>query len=204
MDRERFEQQLAFLKEVDKVKGIFRRTRLLDDSRYENDAEHAWHLALMAMVLSEYANGSDVDVSRVIRMVLLHDLVEIDAGDTIVYDTQGRAAAAERETRAADRIFGLLPADQRDEFRALWDEFEARQTPESRFAAAIDRLEPLLQNAATEGHAWIENGITRTQVEQANRHIGDGSRDLWDFVQQLFGECDRKGYFASTEQGMES
>jgi len=136
-------------------------------------------------------------------MVLLHDLVEIDAGDTIVYDTQGRADAAEREARAADRIFGLLPVDQRDEFRALWDEFETRQTPEARFAAAIDRIEPILQNAHTEGHAWLEHGITRAQVEEANRHIGEGSRDLWEYIQQLFEECNRKGYFAPPEEQTE-
>ena len=125
MDEARFERQLAFLKEIDKIKHVVRHTFVLDGSRYENDAEHAWHLAVMAMTLAEYANSDGLDVAKVIRMVLIHDIVEIDAGDALVYDTEGRAATQAKESAAADRIFGLLPADQRDEFRSLWEEFEA-------------------------------------------------------------------------------
>jgi putative hydrolases of HD superfamily len=196
MNTERFAQQMSFLVEIDKIKSIFRRTKLFDGSRHENDAEHAWHLALMAMTLAEYAEGAELNVSVVIKMVLLHDIVEIDAGDTFVYDTQARADAAEREALAAARIFGLLPTDQRQEFQALWEEFEARDTAEAKFAAAIDRLEPILQNMLTGGPAWREHGITRDQVEAANCHIADGSEPMWQYVQELLEEADEKGYFA--------
>lgn len=196
MNRERFEQQISFLMEIDKVKSIFRRTKLFDGSRYENDAEHAWHLALMAMTLAEHANETQLDVSKVIKMALLHDLVEIDAGDTFIYDTQARADVQEKEARAAERIFGLLPEDQQREFQALWDEFEARVTAEAKFAAAIDRLEPILQNMATEGHAWLKHGVSREQVEAANCHIAEGSQGLWQYVQVLLQEADEKGWFA--------
>ena len=195
MDKERLKQQIAFLKEIDKVKGIFRRTRLLDDSRYENDAEHGWHLAVMAIVLAEYSNTEQIDIAKVVKMVLIHDLVEIDAGDTFLYDTSLRKDVQASEARAAERIFGLLPEDQRDQFRALWDEFEARETPEARFAAALDRFEPCLQNVATRGHAWQQHGISRQQVEAANAHIAEGSKDIWEYVQRLFEEADKKGYF---------
>ena len=195
MDRARFDRQIAFLKEIDKVKHVFRRSRLLDDSRYENDAEHAWHLAVMAMTLAEYANDEGLDVSKVIRMVLLHDIVEIDAGDTLVYDTARREEKKEQESKAAKRIFGLLPEDQRDAFRELWEDFEARQTPEARFAAALDRLEPILQNVSTRGHAWQKHGISRERVEATNEHISEGSSDIWEYVKELFAEADEKGYF---------
>lgn len=197
MDRTRFDRQIAFLKEIDKVKNVFRRTRLLDDSRHENDAEHAWHLAVMAMTLSEHANDGALDISRVIEMVLIHDIVEIDAGDALVYDTALREEKKEKELRAAERIFGMLPEDQRDAFRDLWEEFEARGTSEARFAAALDRLEPIVQNASTRGHAWLENGITRQQAETVNEHISEGSTDIWQYVEELFAEADEKGYFAS-------
>ena len=195
MDRASFDRQIAFLKEIDKVKHVFRRSRLLDDSRYENDAEHAWHLAVMAMTLAEYANDEGLDVSKVIRMVLLHDIVEIDAGDTLVYDTARREEKKEQESKAAKRIFGLLPEDQRDAFRELWEDFEARQTPEARFAAALDRLEPILQNVSTRGHAWQKHGISRERVEATNEHISEGSSDIWEYVKELFAEADEKGYF---------
>ena len=197
MDRARFDRQIAFLKEIDKVKHVFRRSRLLDDSRYENDAEHAWHLAVMAMTLAEYANDEGLDVSKVIRMVLLHDIVEIDAGDTLVYDTARREEKKEQESKAAKRIFGLLPEDQRDAFRELWEDFEARQTPEARFAAALDRLEPILQNVSTRGHAWQKHGISRERVEATNEHISEGSSDIWEYVKELFAEADEKGYFGA-------
>lgn len=196
MNRKRFERQIAFLKEIDKAKSIFRRTRLFDDSRYENDAEHAWHLAVMAVTLAEYANAEQLDVAKVIKMVLVHDIVEIDAGDALVYDSTLRHEKKEKERRAAVRIFGLLPDDQRDELRALWEEFEARKTAEARFAAALDRLEPILQNAATGGHAWRKHGITRKQAEAVNEHIADGSADIWQYVKELLDESAQQGHFA--------
>lgn len=195
MNHERLEQQIAFLKEIDKIKSIIRRTRLLDDSRYENDAEHAWHLAVMAMVLAEYANQKQIDVARVIKMVLIHDIVEIDAGDTFLYDASLREKKQAEESLAAARIFGLLPEDQRREFLSLWEEFEARKTPEARFAAALDRFEPCIQNAATRGHAWQKHGISRQQAETVNEHIAEGSEDIWRYVKRLFAECEEQGYF---------
>jgi putative hydrolase of HD superfamily len=198
MNRKRFEQQLSFLKEIDKIKSVLRHTPILDGSRYENDAEHAWHLAVMAITLAEYANSDGLDISKVVKMVLLHDIVEIDAGDTLVYDSARRTEQREEESRAAARIFGLLPADQREAFRSLWEEFEARKTPEARFAAALDRLEPILQNVSTQGHAWRKHGISREKAETVNRHIGEGSDEIWEYVEQLFAESEEKGYFADS------
>jgi len=197
MDRERFDRQIAFLKEIDKIKHVMRRSRLLDDSRYENDAEHAWHLAVMAMTLAEHANDDELDIPTVIKMVLLHDVVEIDAGDTLVYDTAGREEKKEQESRAAERIFGLLPQDQAKAFGDLWEEFEARETSEARFAAALDRLEPILQNASTRGHAWQKHGISRQQAEATNEHIAEGSSDIWNYVKELFAEADENRYFGA-------
>ena len=194
MDYERLEQQMTFLKEIDKIKGIFRRTRLLDSSRYENDAEHAWHLAVMAFTLLEYANGEQLDVSKVIKMVLIHDIVEIDVGDTFLYDSSLREGKRENESRAASRIFGLLPQDQARVFLALWEEFEARETPEAKFAAALDRFEPCIQNAATRGHAWQKHGISRERAEAVNKHIAEGSDLIWRYTQKLFAEADEQGF----------
>jgi putative hydrolase of HD superfamily len=195
MNTDRLEQQMSFLKEIDKVKGIFRKSRLLDDSRYENDAEHAWHLAVMAIILAEHANTPQLNLSKVIKMVLIHDLVEIDAGDTFLYDTSLREKKKSEESRAADRIFGLLPSDQCAEFRSLWDEFEERATPEAKFAASLDRFEPCLQNANTQGHAWKKYGVSRQRVEAANKHIAEGSHAIWEYTKRLFAEADEKGYF---------
>ena len=199
MDTERLEKQIAFLKEIDKIKGILRRTRLLDDSRYENDAEHAWHLAVMAMTLAEYANDAKVDVAKVIKMVLIHDIVEIDAGDTFLYDSALQVEKQGKESQAAKRIFGILPADQQNAFLQLWEEFEARETPEAKFAATLDRLEPCIQNAATRGHAWQKHGISRRRAEAVNEHIGEGSAAIWSYVQKLFAEADRQGCFPTGE-----
>jgi len=204
MDRKRFEQQISFLKEVDKIKTVFRHTPLLDGSRYENDAEHAWHLAVMAITLAEHANSDGLDVSKVLKMVLLHDIVEIDAGDTLVYDSARRAEKREEESRAAARIFGLLPDDQREGFRLLWEEFEARETAEAKFAAALDRLEPILQNVSTQGHAWRKHGISRTHAERVNRHIGEGSGSIWQYVQELFAESEAKGHFADRQESQQA
>ena len=188
---QRLKQQLQFLIEIDKVKSIFRRTRLFDKSRNENDAEHSWHLAMMALILSEYAN-EPIDVTRVVKMVLIHDLVEIDAGDMIIYKVK-QHEKTEKETAAAERIFGLLPQEQKQEFIELWQEFEERGTPEARFAAAIDRLEPVMQNFYTDAYAWREHGIKAEQVLTVNRRIEEGSQELWDYAKSLIEECISKG-----------
>ena len=191
---ERLGRQMAFLREIDKLKSVYRRTLLMDGSRFENDAEHSWHLAVMAVLLAEHANTRGLDLGKVIRMVLAHDLVEIDAGDTYVYDTSGNVGKVEREARAADRIFSLLPADQAAEFRSLWDEFETRETPEARFAAALDRVQPLLHNFATQGIVWRQHGITSERVAERNRHVADGSRVLWTYAEGLIREAVARGY----------
>ena len=191
----RLQDQIQFLMEIDKLKHVFRRTRLLDGSRYENDAEHAWHLAMMAMMLHEYSN-EPVELPKVVKMVLIHDLVEIDAGDAFLYDENNAISKAEAETKAAIRVFGLLPEDQRREFIDLWKEFERKETPEARFAAALDRLEPLIQNAHTEGHAWIKYGITKDQVINKNRPpLIAGSEELWRYAEKMIAESADKGYF---------
>jgi len=190
---ERLARQIGFIIEIDKAKQVLRRTLLMDGSRLENDAEHSWHLAVMAILLAEYADG-DVDLLRVLKMVLIHDLVEIDAGDTFVYDTEALATRCEREERAADRIFGLLPPDLGSDVRAIWEEFEEQATPEARFAAALDRLQPLLHNYQTEGGAWRRHGITSDRVRERNQHIAAGSPTLWEFARSLIDEAVRRGY----------
>lgn len=187
--------QLDFLREIDKLKGIERRTYLNDGSRHENSAEHSWHLALMAVVLQEHA-AETVDLAKVIRMLLVHDIVEIDAGDTFCYDELGNRDKEEREQKAADRIFNLLPDDQSAEVRALWDEFEERSTPEARFATALDRMQPLLHNYSTRGGSWREHGITRRQVEERNHVIELGSPKLWSFAMSLLDEAEAEGFLA--------
>ena len=180
----RLRRQLEFIVEIDKLKRVLRQTWLTDRSRRENDAEHSWHLALMALVLAEHAPAG-TDSSRVVRMVLIHDLVEIDAGDTFVYDEQAARDKAVRERAAADRIFALLPPDQGCELRNLWEEFERRDTAEARFAAALDRLQPMLHNYLTGGLAWKQHGITADRVLARNRHIGEGSPALWEVAAEI-------------------
>ena len=196
MDRQRLKRQIRFIREVDKLKRIERQTLLTDASRQENDAEHSWHLAVMALLLGEYSADSAIDLLHVVRMVLIHDLVEIDAGDTFCYDTAGYADKAERETAAADRLFNLLPPDQAAEFRALWDEFEAGDSPESRFANALDRLQPLMHNVLTAGRMWKRHGIVKSQVIQRNHRIADGAPDLWRFARELIDAAVAWGYLA--------
>ena len=174
MSQSRLEQQLNFISEIDKLKTVLRQTTLLDDSRRENSAEHSWHVALMAFVLAEHADVDGLDIFRIVRMLLIHDIVEVDAGDTFCYDLDGMAEKAKKERQAAERIFGLLPADQADELRGLWQEFEARETPEARFANALDRLQPVMHNLQTGGNAWRRHGITREQVLERNAVIGEG------------------------------
>lgn len=193
---DRLNRQLAFLREIDKLKTVLRQSLLTDGSRRENSAEHSWHLAMMAMVLAEHAPDGGLDVGRIIRMVLLHDIVEIDAGDTFAYDDKGHEDKAEREERAAARLFGLLPEDQRTEFAALWREFEERATPEAKFASALDRLQPMIHNYLTEGHAWQKHGVTARQVLERNRVIAEGSEVLWQFARRLIDSAVEKGYLA--------
>lgn len=193
-DPERLEQQLAFVREIDKVKTILRQTITLAERRQENDAEHSWHVAVMAMLLAEHAAEPGLDVGRVVRMLLVHDLVEIDAGDTFAYDEAANRDKPQREEAAAERIFNLLPSDQAGEVRALWDEFEARATPEAKYAAALDRLQPLMHNYFTQGHAWRQHGVTRDQVVERNRHIADGAPALWDYAAKLIDDAVAKGY----------
>lgn len=175
------------------IKGIVRKTKLFDGSRLENDAEHSWSVCLMATLLVEYANF-EVDIGKVVRMLLIHDIVEIDAGDVYLYAAERKDAAAKEEA-AAERIFGLLESDQAREYRALWEEFEAKVTKESKFAAVFDRLEPVLQNYRNRGAAWKEHGITKAMVIEKNKHIEEGSKELWAFVRELLDECEGKGYF---------
>lgn len=190
---DRLARQMAFIVEIDRLKSVYRRTLLIDESRNDNSAEHSWHLAVMAMILSEYAE-EPVDAWRVVRMVLVHDLVEVYAGDTFVYDKAASAEKEAREREAADRIFGMLPLDQGREFRTLWEEFESRRTPEARFAAALDRVQPVLNNYYTKGHAWKKHGIRYDMVIERNKHIADGSPTLWKYVKALIDDAADKGY----------
>jgi putative hydrolase of HD superfamily len=177
----RLAQQIAFLVEADKLKAIARRTPLVDGSRLENSAEHSWHLVLAAMIMRQYADGH-VDLLRVLEMVAVHDLVEIDAGDTFAYDVAGQVTKAEREVAAAGRIFGLLPADQREYVTSLWEEFEAQDSRASRFANALDRLQPLLQNACAGGGSWRAHSLHRDQVLQRMSPIEVAMPDIWPLV----------------------
>ncbi len=191
---ERLESQIRFIVEIDRLKSVFRQTRLMNGERRENDAEHSWHLAVMAVLLSEYAAEKDIDILRVTKMVLIHDIVEIDAGDTFVYDRTEAQNRSEEERRAADRIFNILPHDQAKEMRELWEEFEARETPEARFAAALDRLQPMLHNYETRGGAWQEHGITSDMVIRRNKHIAEGAPALWEYAEKMVRDAVEKGY----------
>ncbi|MBN2476225.1 MAG: HD domain-containing protein [Pirellulales bacterium] len=193
---DRLARQLQFLVEIDKLKSVLRRTWLVDGSRLENDAEHSWHLGLFAVLLAEHAAGENLDLLRVLKMVLMHDLVEIDAGDTYAYDEVAKADQADREQQAADRLFALLPPDQAAEFRGLWDEFEAGRTLEARFAAAVDRFQPLLHNYLTRGRAWRQHGVTSDRVVARTRSIADGAPVLWEHVLELIRDAVAEGYLA--------
>ncbi len=192
MDRERFEKQIQFILEADKEKNILRQTHLSGHGRRENDAEHAWHMALMIYLLREYANEK-IDLARAMMMALIHDIVEIDAGDTYAYDEQGLATQKEREERAAERIFGLLPDDQREELRTLFEEFESYATPEARFARSMDNFQPLLLNNSNEGSDWKEHGIRRSQVEKRHENTALGSREIAGYSMALIDENVKKG-----------
>lgn len=190
---ERLGAQLGFLIEIDRLKTVLRQSPLAAAGRRENDAEHSWHLAMMAAVLAEYSD-EPIDVGHTIQLVSVHDLVEIYAGDTPLYDDEGRESQEEREQAAAAELFGLLPEDQARRFRALWDEFEARETAEARFAKAMDRLQPLLLNWMAEGGTWRTPGVTADTVRAHKSVIGAASAELWQAAQQIIAEGERRGW----------
>lgn len=185
MDEKRLEQQIAFCREIDKEKFIGRQTWLTGAVRKENDAEHAWHMAVMTVLLSEYAN-EEIDVLRTMTMLLIHDLVEIYAGDTYAYDEEGKKTQKSRELAAADRLFQMLPGDQGEKFREIWEEFEAENTPESRFARTMDNLQPMMLNAATDGKSWADRGIRLSQILGRNKNTAKGSEVLWEYAKENF------------------
>ena len=193
METSRFEQQMRFLVEIDQMKNVLRQTLLADGSRRESDAEHSWHLAMYAMLLSEYA-PEPVDVSRVIRMVLVHDLIEIYAGDTFCYDKEGNRDRAAREAAAADQLYALLPADQAGEYRALWEEFDRMDTPDSRFAAALDRVQPIINNYLTDGHTWKLGHVTSAQVYERMAPVKNGLPEAWKVVEWIINTSIEKGF----------
>lgn len=191
-EAERLKKQIDFIVEVDKVKNIFRQTYLADGKRKENDAEHSWHLALSAVLLKEHMK-EETDLTKVMIMVLIHDLVEIDAGDTYAYDMAGAATKREREVKAANRIFGMLPEDQGEYFRALWEEFEAYETPDAKFAHLLDNFQPLLLNDASDGKSWAEHGVHKSQVCKRNERIPETSEIVWEKMLEIMDKHIEKG-----------
>lgn len=187
MDKERLEQQFQFIREIDKEKFIGRQTYLSDGVRKENDAEHAWHMSIMTLLLAEYAN-EEIDKLKTISMLLIHDLVEIYAGDTYAYDESGKSTQKQREEEAATRLFGMLPEDQAQYMRSLWDEFEERQTQEAKFARTLDNIQPMMLNAATDGKAWLEHGVHLSQILKRNEKTAEGSKELWEYARESFIE----------------
>lgn len=184
-DIERLNKQFEFIKEIDKEKEIVRQTPLADGSRKENDAEHAWHMAIMTMLLSEYSN-ENIDKSRTIEMLLIHDLVEVYSGDTYCYDEEGKKSQRQRELEAADKLFGMLPSDQAKYFRELWDEFEAEETAEAKFARSMDCIQPAMLNRCSGGLSWLEHGVVVSQVLDRNKNTSKGSEVLWEYSKENF------------------
>lgn len=191
--QERLERQIRFIVELDALKRVLRQTLVADGSRRENSAEHSWHLALMAVLLAEYA-PEGVRVDRAVKMVLVHDVVEIDAGDAFCYDASANLGKEEREQLAAERLFGLLPAEQAEELRGLWQEFEDASTPEARYAHALDRLQPLLQNRQTDGGTWRMHGVARDRVRARMQPIQDAMPDVWPFVERVLADAVERGW----------
>ena len=189
---EKLEKQLDFIVEVDKIKDIVRKSKLFNGSRFENDAEHSWTICVMALLLEEYSNFS-VNIERVFSMLLIHDIVEIDAGDTFLYSSE-RKDAYNKEEMAAERIFGKLEKIQKEYFIKLWKEFEIKETNDAKFATVFDRLEPLIQNYLTEGYTWKTNNITYNMIIENNQHIEKGSKEIWKFVLKLLDKALEKGY----------
>lgn len=194
MNTEHLKDQMTFLAEIDKMKSIYRQTILIDQSRRETDAEHSWHLTMMAMTLFEYNPDPRVDLNRVIRMGLVHDLVEIYAGDTFAYDQEGNKTKAEREYAAADKLFSMLPTEQGAEYRALWEEYDAEESPDARYALAMDRLQPFLNNYMTQGHTWRPNQVTEAMVRGRVGIIETVVPAIWPMVDQMIRECVEKGW----------
>lgn len=193
MKTNRLNQQIEFIIEIDRLKQVLRQTLLIDASRRENSAEHSWHLAVMAVTLAEYA-PPEVDIFHTIKMLLIHDLVEIDAGDTFCYDVKGNINKAQREAEAASRLFGFLPEAQGKELYLLWEEFEAAETPSAKFAVSLDRIQPLLHNQQTDGGTWLIHGITKYQVMKRIAPVETGAPELWPFVLKLIEDCVQLGY----------
>ena len=193
MQLNKLQKQIAFIKEIDKIKYIQRRSKLFNSDRRENDAEHSWHLAMMVIVLAEHSDKT-IDLLKVLKMVLIHDIVEIDAGDTFVYDTSKNHANTDEELIAAKRIFGLLPNEQADEFIAIWEEFEEGVTDEAKFAKAMDRFEPLLQDATNDGGTWVEYDVPYQNVYDMNKAIENGSTTIWTYAENLIDESVDKGF----------
>ena len=187
MDKKRFQKQLNFILEADKEKNILRQTHLSGHGRRENDAEHAWHMAIMIYLLKEYAN-EEIDVAKAMMMALIHDIVEIDAGDTYAYDTAGLETQKEREEKAAERIFGMLPEDQKAELKSLFEEFEAYETPEAKFARAMDNFQPLLLNDSNDGGDWKEHGVCRSQIMGRHKKTRLGSEEIGQYSEELIME----------------
>ena len=192
MKTDKLLQQINFIKEIDKIKYIERKTKLFNSDRNENDAEHSWHLAMMTIVLAEHSDVT-IDLLKVLKMVLIHDIVEIDAGDTFIYDTEKNHTNTDEERTAANRIFGMLPKEQADELISIWEEFENGETHEAKFARSMDRFEPLLQNASNNGGTWAEFGVSYDKVYEKKKDIKEGSSSLWSYAENLINESVEKG-----------
>ncbi len=184
-NKSRLRKQFDFIEEIDKEKLIGRQTYISDGIRKENDAEHAWHMAIMTVLLSEYANET-IDVLKTMTMLLIHDIVEIDAGDTYAYDEEGKKTQRKREEAAAERIFGLLPDDQKEKFMSIWEEFEEGVTPEAKFARTMDHIQPLMLNAKTDGKSWVEHGVALSSILRRNENTKEGSKELWEYAKNNF------------------
>ena len=194
MSSERLLKQIEFITEIDKLKQIFRQNVVIGTKRNENDAEHSWHLAIMAVLLAEYSTDKNIDILKVIKLVLIHDLVEIDAGDTFCYDEKGYLDKDEREQKAADRLFNILPQDQAQEIFELWREFEEVNTPEARFAACLDRFQPLILNYNTNGHTWQKPGVTSEKVFKRNSLLEENAPELWMYFNEVVEDSIKKRY----------
>lgn len=190
--REKLLKDMEFIIELDKMKSIFRRTSIIGEDRKEDDAQHSWHISIMAMILSEYTNEK-VDLLKVIKILLSHDLVEIYAGDTFCYDEEGNVSKREREVAAAEKIFGLLDHDKAEELRALWDEFEEMKTPEALFAASMDRLQPMLSNYKNGGGTWKEYNVSKSDIYKRIAPVKDSSDELWCYVHYMIEDAFQKG-----------
>ena len=196
MDAERFEKQIRFILEIDKEKEIFRQTHISGGKRRENDAEHAWHMAIMVWLLSEYSNKK-IDICKTMLMVLTHDLVEVYAGDTYAYDTELAATQKEREAKAAEKLFGILPADQGEKLKNIWEEFEKYETPEACFAHTMDNFQPMLLNDSNDGGDWTAHGVKRAQVEKRNEKTASGSEEIWEYMRSVIDRNVEKGSLKS-------